>query len=365
MHGSHVLVVTSVKPKRDNMDVKGELEIKNLTKSAKQGYVFAFLFFLKFLKQMFQFKPELIFFPVWDPYSIFMLIFKWLPLFNYRYVIGCHGADVMALYPNSSYPVKPIFKRMGILALKKADLVFAISRFTANKLQKLNIQNQKIKIFPNGVDYTRFISENISHELLKQKYGLPDGNYPVLLTVAQLNKRKGIDIGIQLLLRLKKDMSKAIYIVIGDGPEEKPLRKLIAENNLNDSVFILNSIGDDELVEFYNLCDVFLLLSRHEGDLNVEGFGIVILEANACGKPAIGGDSGGIPDAIEDGQTGFIVDPLDIDKIHDKVVFLLDNPEIRSQMGSTGRRRVIEELNWGVICQNMLKTINESIFNET
>jgi phosphatidylinositol alpha-1,6-mannosyltransferase len=365
LHGVDVLVVATIRLQNHSIDTKDEFTIRYISKSRRQGYFFAFLVFIKFLVHIFKYKPDLIFFPVWDPYSIFMVIFKWLPFPNFRYVVGCHGADVLSLYANSSYPAKRVFKKLGVLALQKADLVFAISGFTADELQKLGIPDSRIKIFPNGVDHSKFYPMQVEMKSLLEKYGIPFGNYPILLTVAQLNKRKGLDTGIELVVKLREQIGKVIYIIVGSGSEEESLRKLIVKHDLKNSVFILTSIEDNELVKLYNLCDIFLLLSKQEGDLNVEGFGIVLLEANACGKPVIGGNSGGIPDAIEDGKTGFIVNPLDIDQIHDKVAFLLDNTEIRSMMGSAGRKRVIEVLNWGIICQNMLNTINESIFNET
>ena len=112
--------------------------------------------------------------------------------------------------------------------------------------------------------------------------------------------------------------------------------------------------GDDELSKYYRACDVFIMPSREipeRGD--AEGFGIVYLEANACGKPVIGGRSGGVPSAILDGVTGLLVNPLSTEEISGSLRKLLLNNELAKKLGANGRMRVEEELNWDIIANKI------------
>ncbi|MCB0290717.1 MAG: glycosyltransferase family 4 protein, partial [Calditrichaeota bacterium] len=142
------------------------------------------------------------------------------------------------------------------------------------------------------------------------------------------------------------------------GEAEADMIGLIEKYDLKDRVFILKGIDDETLIQFYNISDVFLLLSRQASDVNVEGFGIVFLEANACGLPVVAGNSGGIPDAVADGKSGFLVDPLDTQQIREKIIYLLQHPAEAKQMGEYGRKRVETNYNWPKITQDMLVHLN-------
>src|SRR5207248_11117209 len=109
------------------------------------------------------------------------------------------------------------------------------------------------------------------------------------------------------------------------------------EAGLDDCVRFLGRVGDEDLVPLMQAADVFVHPNRELENGDVEGFGIVFLEANACGVPVIGGRSGGTPDAVQDGVTGFLVDPNDVDEIAGRVTLLLENRGLRERMGSAGR----------------------------
>jgi len=155
-------------------------------------------------------------------------------------------------------------------------------------------------------------------------------------------------------------------LIIGDGALRKELEDLVKKLKLSEHVIFVGYIAheDEDLLKYYTACDVFIMPSREikeKGD--VEGFGIVYLEANACGKPVIGGKSGGVVDAIEDGVTGLLVDPQNINDISKALIKLLINKEYSSELGVTGRKRVEKEFNWKNIAaktRNVLKScINE------
>ena len=127
---------------------------------------------------------------------------------------------------------------------------------------------------------------------------------------------------------------------------------------LDDHVLFTGYVDPDQLNSLYNLCDVYVMLSRElvaRGD--TEGFGITFLEANACGKPVIGGDSGGVSDAILDGVTGFLVDPLDVDGVAEKLILLLEDPDLARRLGQQGRARVEGSFTWDGITKQLLEMV--------
>jgi len=320
-----------------------------------QGYLHTLKAFGKFLGIIFFKKPNLVFFPNWYQYAILMMISSYFFPKKYPFIIGCHGMDVLALHPKSSLPVKRVFKNLGRKSLRRAKAVFAISEYTAEEIRKIGVPADKIKIFPNGVDNQIFKPLEVDKSALLSKYEIPNSDYKILLTVAQLNKRKGIDTAIRTVATLRNQKYLVNYLIIGNGEDEGRLREIIKECDLNNQVFILKAIENNELIQFYNICDIFILLSRHEEDINVEGFGIALLEANACEKPVVAGNSGGIPDAVEHGRSGYLVDPLDIPQITKTVERLLDDPALRHSIGRYSRDRVIRRFNWKKITSEMLE----------
>lgn len=320
-----------------------------------------FRVFLRFMKIAIREKAEVVFFPVWLPYSIFMVLFAWLPFRKLRYIVGCHGADVLGMYPKSSHPTSPLIKLLGRMTLRRAAALLVVSNYTAEKVRQLGVNPQKIKVFPNGVDYRKFRRVEVDRQALLRRYQLPESEATVLLTVSQFNRRKGIDTAIQVVQRLTELGEKLIYLIIGSGEMEAELSALIEKYDLKERVFILTQIDDETLIRFYNISDIFLLLSRQVGDVNVEGFGIVFLEANACGLPVIAGNSGGIPDAVEDGKSGFLVDPQDQPLIGEKIRYLIRHPREAAEMGAYGRKRVEAVYNWKRITGEMLAALEEML----
>lgn len=314
--------------------------------------------FIKFLKIAFKAKADVVLLPVWLPYSIFMVLFSYLTFNKIPYVIGCHGADILGMYPHSSHQVHPIVKFLGRLALRRAAALFAVSNYTAERVRELGVAKHKIKVFPNGVDYHKFKLLKVRKAELLNRYHIRNHDAAILLTVSQFNQRKGIDTAIQIVGELKAAGHHVIYLIIGSGEAEADMIGLIEKYDLKDRVFILKGIDDEALIQFYNISDVFLLLSRQASDVNVEGFGIVFLEANACGLPVVAGNSGGIPDAVADGKSGFLVDPLDTQQIREKIIYLLQHPPEAKQMGEYGRKRVETDYNWPKITQDMIACLN-------
>src|SRR5712692_517426 len=160
----------------------------------------------------------------------------------------------------------------------------------------------------------------------------------VILTGGRLVERKGHDRVIQALSRVVLDVPDAVHLVVGRGPEEDRLRALARANRVEDRVVFCGFVPETELMAYYQAADVFAMPNREvEGD--TEGFGIVFVEAGACGKPVIGGRSGGAVEVIRDGVTGFLVNPLGVEEITRTLTALLQDRDLARRMGQAGRAR--------------------------
>jgi len=230
-------------------------------------------------------------------------------------------------------------------ALRAADRLLAVSEFTRKKMASaLSISSDAIEVLPNTFDVEKFAPGPKPHFLLK-RYGLrPD--QPVILTVARLasvEKYKGYDQVLRTLPALKKVFPDVRYILGGRGSDRSRVLKLINELGLTDSVMLAGYIPDYELRAFYNLCNVFVMPSKGEG------FGIVFLEALACGKPVIAGNRDGSVDAVLNGRLGVLVNPESVDEISTALIQVLSktHPLRILQQPEELRRAVIDAYGYG------------------
>ncbi|MDD5043298.1 MAG: glycosyltransferase family 4 protein [Patescibacteria group bacterium] len=261
--------------------------------------------------------------------------------FRIPYVVYTHGLDI--LHPQS-HPRKKIWL---VKILQNAELVVANSSFTANEVNKLGVQKEKIKIINPCLDLSQYqkpTSEDI--EKLKNAYGLK--NKKILLTIGRLVERKGIDMVIKALPEVLLKIPDLIYVIVGDGADEERLGGLVEKNNLEDKVIFIGGIKPKDLGLYHSLADVFIMPSRQLANGDVEGFGIVYLEANLFGKPVIAGRSGGVPDAVKNGVNGLLVNPENVEEITGAIIKLFLNQELYNQLAEQGERGVREKF----ICQN-------------
>jgi phosphatidylinositol alpha-1,6-mannosyltransferase len=176
----------------------------------------------------------------------------------------------------------------------------------------------------------------------------------IILSVGNLVSRKGHDMVIRALPRLLDIMGDVTYLIVGDGPHRAELEALALALGVRERVAFAGRVPDEDLPDIYALCDAFVLPSREQLDsCDVEGFGMVFLEANASGKPVVAGRSGGIGDAVLDGETGLLVDPLDPDCIASSIGKLLANPQLASRMGEQGRERAVREFSWPAVAARL------------
>ena len=271
------------------------------------------------------------------------IVGRWLAaLARVPYLVYAYGMEIT---DNVRVPLKR-------WAVRKASAVIVISDFTRTSVLKAwGINWGKLCLVHPGVDVNRF-HPNHDPARIKAKYRL-DGK-KVILTIARLagSEHKGHDSIIESMPAILKKVPRAVYLIVGDGPDRSRLETLVRKFGLGEQVGFIGAVPEKELPEFYAAGDVFAMPSRivksKRGGTLVEGFGIVFLEANACGKPVIGGRVGGIPDAVHHGVTGLLVNPSDKRQLCDAIVTLLQDGELANRLGKAGRARVEQHFQWDI-----------------
>jgi phosphatidylinositol alpha-1,6-mannosyltransferase len=200
-----------------------------------------------------------------------------------------------------------------------------------------------------GVDPEQY--RPVDAGFLRERYGL--GTAPVIVSLTRMVARKNLRRLIEALPGVREAAPGAILILGGTGPERDALMKQAADAGLAGAVRFPGRIADAEMAAHYSLADVFALPSLSSAK-DIEGFGIVYLEAGACEVPVVGGRAGGVPDAVADGETGLLVDPENTENIRDALVELLRNRDRAREMGRRARLRVQKSFTWSAAAERVL-----------
>jgi phosphatidylinositol alpha-1,6-mannosyltransferase len=253
----------------------------------------------------------------------------------------CHGRDVML--PNS------IYQRAVSKAFRHLDGIIAISRATKNECVRRGVDPDKTVIIPNGIspaDFGDMSSKEEARSKLSKRFDISVANKRILLTVGRMVKRKGHEWFIREVM--PKLQENTIYIIIGDGPEYKPIHKLADDNLLSDRLFLLGQQPDEVLKQAYAAADLFVMPNIPvEGDM--EGFGVVLLEANMGGTPAIAADIEGIKDVLVQGKNGYRIPALDAEQFAQKVQAISENQ--LEHFSKQTRSYILKQFSWHRIIQ--------------
>ena len=273
--------------------------------------------------------------------------------------VVAHGADLLLLEAKIR---RSAFKRWTARRiLARCSVVAANSGWTADLARSVleslgcHALAADVRTVPLGTTPSRF-HPGVDAGPARRKYGLDGG--PWLLTVARLDFHKGIDTVIRALPAIRAAFPSVRYAVAGIGSRRGSLEALVSELGMGDAVRLLGFVPDDELPSLYNAADLFVLASRRY-DLLVEGFGIAIAEASASGLPVIASRSGGIPEAVREGETGFLVDPDDPAAVAAVAIRLLGDDGLRRRMGAAGRAAVETHYNWDRVAADLIRIDRE------
>ncbi len=238
--------------------------------------------------------------------------------------------------------------------LGEASALVAISGWTRARAARLcdslglSVQD-RLHIVPLGADPRQFHPQ-IGTEDLRRRLGL--GKRRWLLTVTRLVEHKGIDTGILVLERLASEFPDLGYAIAGTGPTRDALSAEVERRGLNERVRFLGEVPEEDLPALYCTACLYLGLSR-ELPLQVEGFGLSLVEASACGVPVVACRSGGIPDAVEDGVTGLLVEPGNVEAATQAVRQVLSDEDLARKLGAGGRLEVERRLNWDRVVEDL------------
>jgi len=273
------------------------------------------------------------------------------------YVVYVHGEE-LNIGANSrelAWMMRRVFGR--------AERVIVNSRNTGRLLQPWGVPAAKVTVLHPGVDTERFCPiadcglriADSGNSIGNPKSEIRNSNSirnpqsairnPVILTVGRLQKRKGQDMLIRALPRIREAVPGVVYAIVGDGDQRGALEGLARETGVADCVRFLGEVGDAEMIRRYQQCDLFVLPNR-EVNGDIEGFGMVLVEAQACGKPVFAGDSGGTAETMQRGVTGEIVDCTSPETLAAAVIELLRDPARRERMGRAARDWAVERFDW-------------------
>ncbi|MGA5464507.1 glycosyltransferase family 4 protein [Mycobacterium sp. NPDC050041] len=225
------------------------------------------------------------------------------------------------------------------------DVVTYVSRYTRGRFASAFGPAAALEHLPPGVDTDRFAPDSAARAELRARYGL--GDRPVVVCLSRLVPRKGQDMLIRALAEVRRRVPGAALVVVGGGPHREALEQLAARHGVADHVVFTGGVPAAELPAHHAMADVFAMPCRTRGaGLDVEGLGIVYLEASATGVPVVAGRSGGAPETVRDGQTGTVVDGRDVPAIATAVSDLLADPVRAAAMGAAGRAWVVDQWQW-------------------
>ena len=259
-----------------------------------------------------------------------------LPDHGLRYAVIVHGAELIVP------AAVPVLRARLATALAGAELLLPVSEYTGAQIRALldtaGAPVPPIEVLRARVDMERFHPE-VDPTPARSALELA-GDRRVILCFGRLVPRKGVHRIIEAMPAIRARVPAATLVVAGTGSEEKRLRKL-ADEKAPEAVIFAGRVPDSLAPSYYSMADVFTLpvVDRYRG-LEIEGLGVVLLEAAACGTPCVTGRSGGTPEAVVDAETGFVIDASEQDVLVDRIAGLLENEHLARQMGAAGRRHV-------------------------
>jgi phosphatidyl-myo-inositol dimannoside synthase len=254
-----------------------------------------------------------------------------------RAVASTHGHETgWAVLPGA----RQVLRRIAT----DVDVVTYLGEYTRQLLGRAVDGRTRLDRVPPGVD-TESFHPKVGGDLVRVRHGLT--SRPVVVCVSRLVPRKGQDVLIRALPQIRRRVPDAALLLVGGGPYLPRLRRLAADREVAGHVVLTGPVPWEELPAHYAAGQVFAMPCRtRRAGLDVEGLGIVYLEASATGLPVVAGHSGGAPDAVLDGETGHVVDGRSVAAVADRVAGLLADPRAAAEMGRAGRAWVETEWHW-------------------
>lgn len=298
-----------------------------------------------------EFQPDVLFHAQWQT----LLASHWLSR-KRPFHVACanHARELfLSLIPGLDYR-SSVDAAIKTSLFSKVDAFFPVSQYTSGLVRRYGVPADRIHFVPNGTNPDYFKKTNAdAFRAEKQLEGRR-----IVLTVSRLVSRKGIDMVIRSMVAVRERHPDALYVVIGQGPHQPVLEALVESLGLQGHVRFMGGIPYRELPLMYSSSELFVM-TPYSRIPDVEGFGLVYLEANACGVPVIGSRSGGIPDAIEHGVSGFLIEEADQLALTERILELLGNETLRRTMGDVALKRVNAQFQWHQVADRILRRLKD------
>lgn len=334
-----VIVVTDCIDDASAIDTQSGLSVHRISMSSRSwgiasfsGLLFYFSVIWYVLKLVRKHNIESIHCGRTLPEGVVALVVKFLT--GTPYLCYVHGEDIEMCRSSREF----IFLVNAVM--KNASILICNSKNSARLLKKWKgVQNHMVRILHPGVDASVFCPAG---EGAEKPF---DSDKKVILTVSRLQARKGHDVLIAAMPELLKRHPDVHYVIVGSGQQHDYLASLIKELDLEQHVSLLGECTDRQILQWYQRSDLFVLPNRQVGS-DVEGFGIVLLEAQACATAVIAGDSGGTRETLEIGKTGCVLDCRTSESLISTISDFFDNPEKLQKMGENGRNLILSKFDW-------------------
>lgn len=272
-----------------------------------------------------------------------------------RFGVSLHGSEL------HRYMSWGAVRHAMLKALNDADFLVVNSEFTRTQYLERGVRSDQVffKVNP-GVDTSFFHPDAGDPGEVRRRHGL--GERPTIISVARLVEWKGQDTVLRALPAIVAEVPEVMYLMVGEGPFRRDLERLAAQLGVEERVVFAGFVPESELPVYYRAADVVAVPSREvtEG-LPIEGFGIVYVEAGACGLPVVGGCGGGTDESIEDEVTGFRVDHDDPAAVASAVVRLLEDRRLAERMGSAGRQRAVDLYDWRIQADGLRRFLEGAV----
>jgi phosphatidylinositol alpha-1,6-mannosyltransferase len=267
-----------------------------------------------------------------------------------RVLASTHGHEVgWSMVPGA----RQALRRIG----DTVDVLTFVSRYTRSRFAAAFGPLAALEYLPPGVNTGRFRPDPAARALLRERYHL--GDRPTVVCVSRLVARKGQDMLIRALPAIRRVVPDAVLLLVGGGPDRERLTRLAATTGVAEHVVFTGSVPIAELAAHYAAGEVYAMPARTRGGgLDVEAFGLVYLEASATGLPVVAGRSGGAPETVRDGVTGYVVDGRGPGELAEVLAGLLADPERAAKLGEAGREWAARAWGWPELADRLRRLLD-------
>ncbi|MBK9295063.1 MAG: glycosyltransferase family 4 protein [Oligoflexia bacterium] len=355
INGVKVKLITYKQLSDEIFDSKSNFETLRFNMS-RRSYIAVFQLIKILNKEINIFKPHVILNFLWNPSAVAAFLSKERKRHKIPYAVVVHGVELLETNCGIKKKIRKAMSFVKRIVLKNAYRIFPVSNFTGALVKKITKSTANIKVIYNGVNSKEFYPQEASHELMK-KYQTQGKT--VFLSMTRIESYKGIDKALEAFKEVAKINKNFKYIICGDGSDSERIQNMIKDYNLQDYVSLVGAISFAQRRNYYNLSDCFILLSRFDQKTpNVEGFGLVFLEAAACAKPSIAGNSGGVSDAVLNQKTGWLVEPENISEIKQAILECIEAPAKRNILSENAYKHAVNEMSWENVADKIFTELN-------